>query len=1194
MKPIIIFRLCLVSTLTTESSASVCRPYYPNYPLLPSSFISTQPTTPYRISETLTTAPVSELTLFRPIESTKPAPGGIFLSESASLPEGNLPSDVSFITSVSLTAYPSLTGASTEGNPSLSRETASTSGLLSGDILTSHETSDGLVTPSELVEAPSDGKVGVSSTIVSTDADRVSQESQAQTEDHIPSGGSTQTRTSSLIQDASTLLDTDSSADISLVTSEIPGSSVKTEFQGFPIGAPTSDVLEDPSGDIPLPSTPTSAVTLSDELSTASEVSEASFSLPGKPPADTTNSLSGTEITIPAESSNVLASGTPSDSTPSAVASPDPIEDVSASGTLPGPSSMVSGASVATSTDISPDMTSPVVPTADISIPAEGSDDSQTGIITHSDSVEPSRLHANETSPTGAASHLRSQSTDTLPPLDTTILFHPTELPGTRSPSDSIDTASPLEPTSSIENSVTESSSGENDSRASETNTVIILPTKDTTNESQESTTVDSEATTVATSNVNAPIISADTTTIPSITLIPTDLPASQTSALSKPSNTAVSATETDVHPPSPTKDEANDEGDEDNNNDDQDDDDDDDDDDGPPIIPVPIPIDPKKPGGGKGGNKPSNSKPTDPKSTQEPAKSSENAESTSSCTTSISVTWESALCTVTAAVTTGTPACTTQAFTTVVSCSGTTASTTTSTTTVQAAESTWACSPSRCAGRKCTVAKRGLLDRTTYPPKCKWAGLENYADPANLMSAESGLAKSLAKKHEQLSIRGAWANHIWEEPAFKPFEAIDENDDENSGEDEGSDEDERPILAWHRPQLLPRDLNQLGDPVTAFPAQEQLDFFRYHAVEKLHTSYDPTPVDAKAEDHEFGHNELRRDGGIFDDESDPQIYFFSAIQDYQQKKGSMWDREGAPSPRADEDGPSFNDQLRTEIAGIFPDIPIETVMYAPDVVNDFADEADINPRGRAIVQYQPGDTSDCDTKAKWRIFFEKRGVQDSQWCDPYDDKKLRARAACEISATASLPSLSTLIGSIIDVLDPTKPILPDFTQLLPSNLPTETPTSESTSPSTTSTTAEAEPTQPTTPFVNTGRMDCYDADSFSHQDTTSTVFVEVTEKFCKSLEGIKLNAESDDIYGLYEDSTTGEQYAYTVSWVCGCVTDQKSQELTDPTEMGSPNCREMFGSVYHFCNEDGPHLGGTSQFGCVQYDVKAGWTGDN
>lgn len=499
-------------------------------------------------------------------------------------------------------------------------------------------------------------------------------------------------------------------------------------------------------------------------------------------------------------------------------------------------------------------------------------------------------------------------------------------------------------------------------------------------------------------------------------------------------------------------------------------------------------------------------------------------------------------------------------------------------------------------------------------------------------MSAEGGLAKSLAKQHKQLSIvplprdgstsskrilfsdlpvslsiphltgctsiivvskRGAWANHVWEEPAFKPFEAFDENEDEDSGEDQDSDEDERPILAWHRPQLLPADLDQLGDPVTEFPAQEQLDFFRLHALERLHTPYDPTPADAKAEDHEFGLDDLRRDGGIFDDDSDPHIYFFLPYKIINNRKDvnynkedpvglpAMWDKGGAPSPRADEDGPSFNDMLRSEMAGIFPDVPIETVMYAPDVEDDFADEEDINPRGRAIVQYQPGDTSDCDTKAKWRIFFEKQlepmkevewtplleeGAQDSQWCDPTGDKKLRARAACEISATASLPSLPTLIGSIIDILNPTKPSLPDFTQLLPSDLPTETPTSQSSAPATTSTTAEAEPTQSTTPFADTSRTDCYDADSFSHEDTTSDVFVEVTEKFCKSLEGVELDSDSDDIYELYKDSTTGEQYAYTVSWVAGCVTDRKSQELTDPTEMGSPNCKEMFGSSYHFC----------------------------
>ncbi|KAF5241350.1 hypothetical protein FANTH_9155 [Fusarium anthophilum] len=1223
-----IFRLWLASTLATETIASVCRPKYPNYPLLPSDSkdISIQTTAPFGISQTLTTAPVSEPTLLTSTGSTKPAPGGIFLSESAPPPGVNLPSDVSLMTSVLSKTRPSLTGESTEGNPTLSREKASTSGLPSEGISSSQEASDSLIIPSGLVEASSGGNTGVASFIIPTDTDGASQDSQTQTEDRSSFSGFIQTQTPSLTQDASTLLDTHPSVDISPLTSEIPGSSVNTEFHGFPIETPTSDVLEHPSGDIPLPSAPTNSVTLSDELSSAPEVSESSFSLPETRLADTTNSLSGPEITASAESSHVLASGQPSGSSPSAVATPDPAEDVSASGTLTRPSSIGSDSSTVTATDISPDTTSPVVSAIDSSIPVEGSHDSQTG----------------------ATSHRRSESTDTLPPLDTTPLIHSTELSGTPSPADSTDTSSPLGSTSSSGDTAPQSTFGEGDTTVSVPGTAPIKPT-----------TGEPEAITVAPSDVSAPILSADTTTFPSVILIPTDIAASHTSALSKAPDTPLSATETHVQTPSPTKDEVNDGDDEDNNNDDQDDDDDDDDD-GPPIIPIPIPIDPKKPGDGKGGNKPSDTKPTNLKSTQEPSKSTDNAESTSSCSTSISVTWESVLCTVTAAVTTGTPACTTQAFTTVVSCSGTTASTTTSTTTVQPAEPTWACSPSRCGGGKCTVAKRGLIDRTTYPPKCKWAGPGNYEDPANFMSAEGGLAKSLAKEHKQLSIvplpsdgstsskrilfsdlpvslsiphltgctsiivvskRGAWANHIWEEPAFKPFEAIDENEDEDSGKDQDSDEDERPIVAWHRPQLLPRDLDQLGDPLAEFPAQEQLDFFKLHALERLHTPYDPTPTDAKAEDHEFGLDDLRRDGGIFDDESDPHIYFFLPYKIINNKNDvnynkenpvglpAMWDKGGAPSPRADEDGPSFNDQLRTEMAGIFPDIPIETVMYAPDVKNDFADDEDINPRGRAIVQYQPGNTSDCDTKAKWRIFFEKQlepmkevewtplleeGDQDSQWCNPSGGKKLRARAACEISATASLPSLPTLIGSIIDVLNPTKPSLPDFTQLLPSALPTETPTSESTAPATTSTAAEADPTQPTTPFADTGRTDCYDADSFSHGDTTSDVFVEVTEKFCKSLEGTELDSDSDDIYELYKDSASGEQYAYTVSWVDGCVTDRKSQELTDPTEMGSPNCKEMFGSSYHFCNEDGPHLGGTTQFGCVQYDVKAGWTGEN
>ncbi|KAF5973488.1 immunoglobulin a1 protease [Fusarium bulbicola] len=632
---------------------------------------------------------------------------------------------------------------------------------------------------------------------------------------------------------------------------------------------------------------------------------------------------------------------------------------------------------------------------------------------------------------------------------------------------------------------------------------------------------------------------------------------------------TTVSPAETSPASPSATN------GNDDNGHKDEDNTDDKDDDnndnDGPTIVPIPIPIGPPKPGDGKGCDKPNDSKPT-----KEPPKSTKETETTSSCATSISMAWESVLCTVTAAVTAGKPACTTQAFTTVVSCSGTTASATTRTTTVQAAQSTWACRPGKCSGGKCGLAKRGTIKRATEPPKCKWPGPENYADPHNFIAAKGSLAKSNADDAKSL--------HVVPLP-------------------EGGSTSSKRILFGDEPVSL-----SVPHLVGLYPSANarRNGATRYHALDRLHTPYDEVPIHATAEDHEYGLDKLRRSGRIFDDESDPHIFFFLPYKiieeesDGQYNKENpvglppMWDRDGAPSPRAHKDGPTFNDQLRSEIAGIFPDIPIQTVMYAADLEGDPEDIDGTNPRGRAMVQYQPGDTSDCDTKASWRIFFERQLEPMKEWCDPSGGKKLRARAACEISATASLPSLPTLIGSIIDVLNPTKPSLPDFTQPLPSALPTETTTSESTAPVTTSTAAEADPTQPTTPFADTGRTDCYDADSFSDGDTTSDVFVEVTEKFCKSLEGTELDSDSDDIYELYKDSASGEQYAYTVSWVDGCVTDRKSQELTDPTEMGSPNCKEMFGSSHHFCNEDGPRLGGTTQFGCVQYDVKAGWTGEN
>ncbi|KAF4498123.1 alpha-N-arabinofuranosidase alpha-L-arabinofuranosidase [Fusarium agapanthi] len=387
-------------------------------------------------------------------------------------------------------------------------------------------------------------------------------------------------------------------------------------------------------------------------------------------------------------------------------------------------------------------------------------------------------------------------------------------------------------------------------------------------------------ATNIPLSDTAVPFLSD---TVTSETQIPNSIHVSTIDTV-KPSPlpvTTVSPAETSPAPPSAT-----------NGNDDNghkvedntdDNDDDHDDNDGPTIVPIPIPIRPPKPGDDKGGHKPNDSNPT-----KEPPKSTKEIETALSCAISISMTWESVMCTVTAAVTTGKPACTTQAFTTVVSCSGTT--------------------PGNCSGGLCGLAKRGLIKRATEPPKCKWPGPENYADPENFIATEGSLAKADTDDAKGL--------HVVSLP------------------DSGSTSSKR-ILFGDKPIYL--------------------------SVPHL-MGYE-VPIRATAEDHEYGLDELRRAGRIFDDESDPHIFFFlpyKIIEEVDEDQYNeenpvglppMWNRDGAPSPRADEDGPTFNDQLRSEIAGIFPDIPIETVMYAADLESD-PEDIDANAMHKTLMTF--------------------------------------------------------------------------------------------------------------------------------------------------------------------------------------------------------------------------------------------------
>jgi len=222
------------------------------------------------------------------------------------------------------------------------------------------------------------------------------------------------------------------------------------------------------------------------------------------------------------------------------------------------------------------------------------------------------------------------------------------------------------------------------------------------------------------------------------------------------------------------------------------------------------------------------------------------------------------------------------------------------------------------------------------------------------------------------VSKKGVWANHIWEMPTFRP----EPNEDETG---------------WYMPGFEGE-----GEITTTFPQKEQLAFFKSNAIDRLHSRYDPV-----TSEHESGLDDLRKAGEIFDDESDFQVFMFVPYTgvdkeddpNYGKEKpdglGPAWDRNGEPNPRGDEGTTAYNDQIRDELKGIFgkQDLHIEQIVYAPDRVDE-EDAGYISHRGRALVQYQPGDGKDCESKAQWRIYFEGEQENHSraEW-DPLDSQ---------------------------------------------------------------------------------------------------------------------------------------------------------------------------------------------------------------
>ncbi|KAI0202358.1 hypothetical protein F4808DRAFT_421278 [Astrocystis sublimbata] len=474
-----------------------------------------------------------------------------------------------------------------------------------------------------------------------------------------------------------------------------------------------------------------------------------------------------------------------------------------------------------------------------------------------------------------------------------------------------------------------------------------------------------------------------------------------------------------------------------------------------------------------------------------------------------MTVTWESVFCTVTATSTADAASnqrrdegCSTRVFSTITACS-VTASTFTSTTTVLPSQTARpGCGPNTCGNGKTCGVKQHLgkraVPRTTEPGICHWAGPESYANPADFMASEGNLGSSRAMGTENSKIvplpedgktssevvgffdkpvslavphlvgctsiivvsrKGAWANHIWELPVFRP-----EEDDESGA------------IKY----ALPGTLDFTEDD---FPAMQQLAFFKTEALDKLHKPYDPvTP------EHQFGLDDLKGSdkpkdeawqGHLFDADSDPQVFAFipyvtiddeadpNYMVEHPQNLPAAWDRHDLRNPRADQNGDTFNDMISAELKSIFgeKDLPIRRVLYAPDV-EDFEDAGFNSHRGRALIQYQPADDS-CDSKARWRIWFEGQvdaPTEEKEW-SPLDERGGEAsaqlcggggnnqrRQACSVSTTVSITTTTSVIDSTSSELSTSITISQTITPTVVVPVTTATASSSDSVPTTTAT----------------------------------------------------------------------------------------------------------------------------------------------
>ncbi|SPO02476.1 uncharacterized protein DNG_05149 [Cephalotrichum gorgonifer] len=702
---------------------------------------------------------------------------------------------------------------------------------------------------------------------------------------------------------------------------------------------------------------------------------------------------------------------------------------------------------------------------------------------------------------------------------------------------------------------------------------------------------------------------------------------------------------------PPPTSEDENDEdnGDEETENEDNEDeneDDDDDDDDDDSLIPLPLPIPdtgnhlPDPSPGPDPAHRPENGNPPSPEPEPEPTSPSEEDEEEDQ----------------------ETPDCSTETITTTVPCGETAAPATTTTTSV-GDEPTRACSPNTCGGGSCSVSKRDISKRasqkSSQPPVCKWSEPENYANPADFMASEGSLSGNSPEPGSDrvfgvplpidsnsfpgttsstltvfgdvpvtlatprlvgcttiivISRKGTWANHMWEIPGFLPEKEYVEVSEEGTGGDSGGEESDSdasdiPGLKWSGKWYVP---GSTTEAVSEFPAAEQRAFFQKHILDTLHAPYDPpTPH------HTKGLDELRQPGNVFEDGSEPQVFMFAPYvaprrgQDQFRVENPVglpaaFDLPGRTDTRADEGGPSFNDQIRAELRSIFgEDLNIQMVLYAPDLVEDPFDDTFDNPRGRGLIQYQPGDGRDCEgSEARWRVFFE-RSLEphaeatwvpaDDQYCLPPVEGNAQNRLLRRQACGSDEPEPSALTPTPTHTPVPTLPPV------------TELDSREGSSCASTVTvdqcnraacvpmplcaswvaTAAATPTAELQPQVTSFPVRCWlESELPGHADIDRGDMIDGARKFCESEDAPETMDASSEKYVLNWTNKDDVNYDYQVFWAPGCVTESGSQNIQHPTETG-PNCVSSLGRTYDKCENGG--IGGSITQGCLVYEFMGG-----